>query len=161
MEDCFTNFEIDLDKGTHFMKSLNNSELKEICSNFWFSRNCVTPFLFFCPEKSNDLKIKLNNFEYACTVNRSFENWPEIPKYSDAKLDSLLKASLAACMTLCLIFLCFISSQVSAYRVTKRVKQHQKLKVVVKSLEEQAAMISGLEKQLVNSKTTQNEKSTT
>ena len=151
VNDCFKDFNSILNQGPRFLITLNQTQLENVCSKLWKTRNCATPFLFFCPESSQELRGKLEKFEYACTVNRTMAGWPELPGHSAAFVDSIVKASLAACVTVILVCLCFISSQVSAFRINRRVRQQQKMKgsLVVKTLEHQAEMISGFEQQLI------------
>lgn len=161
LNNCLKDFKCYLDEGTQFLKDVNKSELADVCLKFRRSKSCATPFLFFCTESRHELRIKFDKFEYACSVNSSVEGWPDFPESTNDMVNSLWKAMLAAGVTLALVFACFFSSQVSACRLTKRLKQQKKMKesVMVQTLENQEKQIKSLikiEKQLANNQVINN-----
>ncbi|ESO08095.1 hypothetical protein HELRODRAFT_169826 [Helobdella robusta] len=163
VENCLIKFEPYLNDGTEILRNLGEIDVIQVCWLYSYATSCLAPFMEACKNIRNKLGDKLQNFEYACTVDREDDpHWPVMSTISPHELeilrrnelseerkryfDSLIKASIAAGITLLMVGVCLAFTIYSKYKIKMDIARQKKLRPVleIKVLDDQENLISSL-----------------
>lgn len=135
---CVDQLQPFLDAGVEILKDANDTTIGHICGIYDIKRSCLSVFMYYCPAFKKQLQNKVQQFDYACSAIDRSANWPFIPTISPTgsdrvneelaakekanMLDSAIKASVAAAVTILLILVCVLADCVSKWRIRQRIK---------------------------------------
>ncbi|ESO09519.1 hypothetical protein HELRODRAFT_190535 [Helobdella robusta] len=135
LEKCLKPFNNNYRNGVEVLKNLPDSQVNEICGEFEQVKPCMILFMHYCPDVKKKHK-KLDKFEYACTADRKLDTWPAMPsvivdnedenKEDEERRWTIVKACIAAGVTVLLILFCAMAELISKLRVYLRVKRAAK-----------------------------------
>jgi len=146
VDDCIAPFVVHYNNGVEALKDANKTSIMEACWKFEVVRSCIIPLMYYCPEIKRQLRDKIEGFEYLCSRKNSADGWPFIPTFkayagdkekgedsgyethTEAKVrrdtvESAIKASIAAAVTVMLVLVCVTADCVSKWKIRRRVSK--------------------------------------
>lgn len=125
-----------LASGVIILKEANDTFIGLVCGKYLIASECLNIYIYYCPTFKQRVQDKVKQFEYACNADTGSENWPfmptiapklideEIAKNDKEKvIDSAIKASVAAAVTILLILVCVMADCASKWRIRQRIKK--------------------------------------
>jgi len=140
VDQCMEPFQTYFDNGVIALKEATESLLIQICWKYEMVSSCVAPLMYYCPEIKQHLKNGMEEFEYVCSAHKSGKRLsfrPTIdPSMTDEVIneaiemeerkkimDSAIKASIAAAVTIFLVLICVIADCISRLKIRRRVSK--------------------------------------
>jgi hypothetical protein len=136
---CTKPIEEYLASGVGILKDANYSFIGLVCGKYLITSECLSVFMYYCSAFQKKMQDKVKQFEYACNAETDSENWPYMPtispegsekvdeelamKEKEALIDSAIKASVAAAVTILLILVCVMADCASKWRIRQRIKK--------------------------------------
>lgn len=136
---CTKPIEAYLASGVVILKDANETFIGVVCGKYLMTSECLSVFIYYCPTVKQKLQDKVKQFEYACNADTDSENWPYMPtirpdgservdeelakKEKEDLVDSAIKASVAAAVTILLILVCVMTDCASKWRIRQRIKK--------------------------------------
>jgi hypothetical protein len=140
VDQCMGPFQTFFDNGAISLKEANDSVLTQVCWKYEIVSSCVAPLMYYCPEIKQQLKNRIEEFEYVCSAHKSGKRILMKPTIDSSMTDefineaiemeerrkitdSAIKASIAAAVTILLVLICVIADCISRLKIRRRVSK--------------------------------------